>query len=519
MEVHADANLRRGSHHQSQIAVWNGSNNQVLANGPDSNPQWLPYHFGGLNHPAAVFLLQCQNGGGCPADGTAHLYARNIVFRLYDWYDPATPGIGGSIFSGGWVRGGQSLSSASSDYGSGVWRVDATVNGQLVGRAESCNNGGLAWPNTGHPVPCPGSQALNLSLNTATGPFHNGENVVRTAVVDWAGNGSGVVERTVKVDNETPSLAFANAQDPNDPELIKAPVSDKFSGLASGALYMRPVDGSDWTTLDARIGGGALEARVDSESLPAGDYEFKASATDVAGNSVATTRRQNGEPMKLAFPLRAPVELRAHLNRGGSKAQVVGYGTDAKAKGLLLNANGKPIEGQQVTIVESFGAGALLRERVSRATTDERGKWRSKVPAGPSRDVRVRFGGTTKYAPDAKGVGTFLVRSGAKFQTSRKSIPEGNTLEFEGRVRHFGARIPAGGKLLELQVRVKTGRWQTVGQAFRTNKRGYYRRTYRFGRHYAGDTLFRFRVKVRREPKWPYKRTNTRQRKVIVRAR
>ncbi len=78
-----------------------------------------------------------------------------------------------------------------------------------------------------------------------------------------------------------------------------------------------------------------------------------------------------------------------------------------------------------MTIVENFGAGALLRERVSQATTDEQGKWRSKIPAGPSREVRVTYGGSGKFAPAGKSVGSFLVRSRASLRTSRDSIPAG----------------------------------------------------------------------------------------------
>ena len=45
-EVHVDANMRRANHHLSQIALWNGTNNVVIANGPDSNPSWIGYHLG-----------------------------------------------------------------------------------------------------------------------------------------------------------------------------------------------------------------------------------------------------------------------------------------------------------------------------------------------------------------------------------------------------------------------------------------------------------------------------------------
>ena len=253
-------------------------------------------------------------------------------------------------------------------------------------------------------------------------------------------------------------------------------------------------------------------------SLPRGEYEFLASATDVAGNTGVTTRREDGVMMRLTFPLKDDVELRAHLNRGGSRGQIVRYGSRAKAKGILLDATGTPLAGQQVAIVEHFGAGALVRERVSHATTDERGKWRSKLPAGPSRDIDARFGGTARYVPAARSVGTLGVRSRASFETSRRNVPEGKAVRFEGKVGHFGARIPSGGKLLQLQVRIKAGRWQTVGEAFRSNERGRYHRRYRFGKHYLSDALFRFRVKVMREARWPYRRMNTAHRKVIVQA-
>jgi hypothetical protein len=321
------------------------------------------------------------------------------------------------------------------------------------------------------------------------------------------------------VDNKPPLVSFTNQQDPASPETIRAPLSDEHSGVASATISFRPDGKDEWQPLETKVENGEARAQVDSLSVPAGDYEFRAEVSDVAGNVSSTGKRANGDAMKLHFPLKDEVELHAHLNRGGSRAQVVRYGTKAKAKGLLLDKLGNPIEGQQVTITEDFGAGALIRHRTSVATTDERGKWRSKVPAGPSRDVHVRFDGNAKFAPKARSVGTFLVRSRASFQTSRRSLPEGETLKFTGRVGHFGARIPAGGKLIELQVRVRSGRWDTVGEAFRTNERGFYQRTYRFGHQYAQDTQFKFRVKVRREARWPYKRTNTVQRKVIVRAR
>jgi len=517
-EIHLDANLRRGSGHHAQIGVFDGSSVIPLVTGPDSNPSWQHYAFGGLNHPQVVLRLYCTNGN-CPADGSAHLYARNLVLLLADNADPVVQGVGGSLLDGGWRRGAQSFAASASDAGGGISVLDGAINGSVVASGGSCNTGGLGFPYTGPIVPCQVNAGFNQQINTAAAPFQNGANTVRVSVSDYPGNASGVVERQVLIDNAAPGLAFTNQQDPNTAETIRADVSDQHSGVAAAKLFMRSVGATDWQPLETKLIDGQALAYVDSDAVPAGEYEFRGTAADVAGNTSETTRRANGEPMKLTFPLRTAVELRGHLNRGGSRSQVVRYGTDAVAKGLLLDPSGEPIVGEEVTVIEHFGAGALIRERVSQATTNEKGKWRSKVPAGPSRDLRVLFGGSGRFASASKGVGTFAVRSRASLRTSRESIAEGRTLRFRGKVRHFGARIPSGGKLLELQVRVRTGRWQTVGEAFRTNEKGAYRRHYRFGKQYTQDALFRFRLKVKREANWPYKGINTGHRKVIVRAR
>jgi hypothetical protein len=517
-EIHLDANLRRGSHHLAQIGVWNGSDVQVLANGPDTNPTWAHYDWGGLNHPQLVIRLYC-NDGICPADTTAHVYVRNIEVRLTDWSDPSAPAVRGNLVSGGWQRGQQDFSASASDAGGGISALSVYVNGIGVGQAGGCNTGGLGWPATGYLVPCSPHAVFNGVLNTGAAPFRNGANTIGVGISDYGGNYSPGWTGTVKVDNANPSIAFANSQDPNDPDLVRAPVSDEHSGVASAKLYMRRAGASDWTPLETKAEAGEARARVDSAALPAGEYDFRAVATDVAGNSVETTTRANGEPMKLVFPLREPVDLQAHLNNGASKGQTVRYGTDVQAQGRLLDSQGNPLADREITVVENFGDGALIRERVSKAITDESGHWSSKVPAGPNRSVAATFGGTPRYSAEQKGVGNLVVRSRVRFKTSRKSITEGDAIAFLGKVGHFGARIPAGGKLLELQVRMAKRQWETIGQAFRTEPNGTYRRRYRFGNHYTQDALFHFRVKLKNEANWPFRKAVSKQRKVIVRAR
>ena len=79
--------------------------------------------------------------------------------------------------------------------------------------------------------------------------------------------------------------------------------------------------------------GDELAGRVNCAELPPGDYEFRVSATDVAGNTTASTKRANGEPMILTFPLRTPVTLEAHLGGGAGEDQHVGYDAGVDGRG------------------------------------------------------------------------------------------------------------------------------------------------------------------------------------------
>ena len=74
------------------------------------------------------------------------------------------------------------------------------------------------------------------------------------------------------------------------------------------------------------------------------------------------------------------------------------------------------------------------------------------------------------------------------------------------------------GKLVELQVREGgRGRFRTVKHAFRTDRRGEWRTSYRFGRFYTEPTRFRFRLRVPPEGRWPYRGpTHSRARKLTV---
>ncbi|MBK5118245.1 MAG: hypothetical protein JJE23_15200, partial [Thermoleophilia bacterium] len=106
----------------------------------------------------------------------------------------------------------------------------------------------------------------------------------------------------------------------------------------------------------------------------------------------------------------------------------------------------------------------------------------------------------------------------AKLRIARKRVAAGERARFIGRVGALGARIPAPGKVVELQVREPgAARFRTVGDALHTGRLGRVRAGYRFRRFYRRPTRFEFRLKVTRQAGWPYRApTHSRARKLTV---
>jgi len=407
----------------------------------------------------------------------------------------------------------------ASDFGSGVHDLIASVNGVEMGRSQSvCSTDGLGWNFSPRVLPCDDEAGgLAVGLDTARWPFHDGANSVVTYSSDYGGN---PVARTatVLVDNRSPSAGFRLGGNAGDPETIKATVTDAHSGVRDASISYRAVGADEWQPLATRVEDGVARAHVDSSAVPAGEYEFSVRVSDVAGNVSETTLRDDGAPMRLSFPLRSQVQLRAGLGEGRSPGQTVAYGSASSVHGRLTDAAGEPLANQRVVVVDRFSNGALFPRAERPVTTDGQGRFTVPEPAGPTRSVEVEFAGTNKYLPRTESVGKFEVKGAATFRTSAEEVREGTPIVFSGRVKHRGARIPTGGKLIEIQYRLKTGRQRTLKEPFRTAADGSYRLAYRFSKALTADALFHFRVRVRGEGNWPFKGSASRWRRVIVRA-
>lgn len=517
-----EAKLRSDAGHKARILAADAAGletKRIASGGAEATPfaaisaQFAP--------AAGVFTrLVCDIPAGCPQSTQAKAWVREVQLRVADYRDPTFVRLDGTLRGEGWLRGAHGLDVVAQDAGAGLDQIGATVNGAALEQAPGSCPGRIQGTNfSSRIVPCAAGGELRINADTAATPFRDGENALLVCAADFATN-AVCDARTVLVDNTPPALAFTDAEDPQDPELIRASVGDPHSGVAGGGISLREAGTEEWTPLATQLASGELRARVDSKAYAPGQYELRAAAGDVAGNEAESVVRANGEPMVVTLPLREPVRLAASIRPGGAKRQTIPYGRDSRVGGRLLDAAGEPLANQTVLVEEYFGPGALIDRRRREVETDGRGRWRSKLPAGPSRTVTAVYAGSPQFLDRQRKAGRLAVRSAASFRTSRRAVRAGKAVRFSGRIGRRGARIPNGGKLIELQVREAAGRWNTVREAFRTNSRGRYRLRYRFGTFYARDAKFRFRVKVAREQQWPYKApVRSPSRKVVVRAR
>ena len=520
ISVALQAKLRNENGFHSRVYVANSSGipTAIFAEG-DNFGNWQTYTWG-QDAPQAKLVAElfCATPG-CAQSSVAKTWVRSIYIRVADLGDPLLQNVGGGLLAGGWIRAVQGITAEGVDGQSGAAIVHASVDGTAIGyQPGNCQM--LAGTRLATQFdPCTSPVSMTGSADTRYGPFHEGSNAVHICAVDFALNPT-CRDETVRVDNTPPLVAFANAQDPRDPELLRALTFDATSGVDGGTIYFRHAGGSDWRPLFTQLVGGELQAHVDSENHPPGEYEFLAVAHDAAGNGNLSTKRQDANPMTLTFPLKTATRLHAHLKPGASRKLRVGYGVGGGVAGRLTRAGGKPIRHRKIVITENFAPGSVVAHRRFTVTSARSGRFRAKLPPGPSRGIAVGFAGNPRYRASLAKPGRMVVRSHATFATSRHRVLEGRRVVFRGRVLHYGARIPPSGKLVELQVKEGAHQWNTVQEAIHSNSRGRYHLHYRFGTFYRSNVRYRFRVKVDREQAWPYRApVRSRARAVTVVAR
>jgi hypothetical protein len=305
----------------------------------------------------------------------------------------------------------------------------------------------------------------------------------------------------VKIDREPPKLAFAAAQSAQDPELIEARGEDRLSGLdpSRGSIAVRRVGaGERFAALPTQFAGGNLRAHWDSSAYPDGEYEFRATLYDAAGNATVTLNRADGTAMRLHGPLKVPVRL---LTRGGRRT--VRYGRSTWFAGRALAARRTPLADVPIRVVERFAAGAVPAERVSTLRTGGDGRFGLHLAPGPSREVIATVVPTATTRAVSSHPLTLNVNSRLVLRASSAARIGGAPLVFRGKVASRGAAMPADGKVVQLQFRLPGLPWSEF-RSVRTGPDGRFRYAYRFTDDDSRGVRFQFRAYAPAQAGWPF---------------
>ncbi|MFL5899939.1 MAG: hypothetical protein ACJ75S_01895 [Solirubrobacterales bacterium] len=310
----------------------------------------------------------------------------------------------------------------------------------------------------------------------------------------------------VRIDRDPPRLAFSNAQDPADPERIEVRASDALSGIdpARGGISVRPVGSTGrFEALPTEVSGTTLTAHWDSEAYPPGEYEFRATAYDLAGNSASTPSRAGGTAMRLHSPLKVATRLVGGFGRGRA-SRTVSYGHGISYSGRLIAGRRTPLPGMPVRILERFAAGAVSRERQSTVRTGAGGTFTIRLAPGPSREIVAIAPPTATLQGSRSQASNLAVRGRVHLGvSSRVAEVGGKSIVFRGKVASAGAETPADGRAVQLQFRLSGQTWSEF-RTIRTDRRGRFRYPYRFTDDDSRGARFQFRAYVPAQAGWPF---------------
>jgi uncharacterized Zn-binding protein involved in type VI secretion len=306
----------------------------------------------------------------------------------------------------------------------------------------------------------------------------------------------------VKIDREPPRVAFAGAQDPLDPERIEARASDSLSGLdpARGSIGVRPAGSNErFVELPTERSGSVLRARWDSEAYAPGEYEFRATTYDAAGNSASSSSKSTGSPMRLSNPLKVAATLLSDF-----RSRTVRYGRGVTFSGRLVAGRHAPQSGMPVRVIERFDPGASPRERVSTVRTGAGGAFSIHLSPGPSRDLVAVAPPTATMRGASSQPQRLTVRSGVRIRVSSTVAKVGGRpVVFRGSIAANGTAIPAEGKTVQLQFRLPGVPWSEF-RTIHTDPHGHFHYAYRFADDDSRGVRFQFRAYAPAQAGWPF---------------
>ncbi|MGV1050048.1 MAG: hypothetical protein ACOYD4_16160 [Solirubrobacterales bacterium] len=409
-------------------------------------------------------------------------------------------------------------------------RVTATATDPLSGVAAAGPEGPLVTlaVDAGAPTVVLGSQA-------AASVDGDGPHRLLATARDAVGNATDAAHpatAVVRIDETPPRVSFAVGRDPAEPERIDAAVGDALSGpAAEGTIALRPAGSSQrFQPLPTSGSPGHLTALWDSDSYPPGEYEFRVTGHDLAGNETSSELRADGSRLVLPSPLKTAAALsfgfggrqlvlhRCRRRGDGLRCRreviadfdrrparrTVPFGHTIPVSGRLTSSSGAALAGLEVEIGETFATGSTPLRRTTTVVTGSDGGFLAHLAPGPSRRIAVDFAGTRQLTRSSGRALALGVRGRVRFGASSSSATIGGApVRFTGRVDHEDVAIPAAGLAVELQFQVLGSPWSEF-RTVQTDAFGRFGYPYSFSDDDSRGVRFQFRAVVPEQAGWPY---------------
>lgn len=420
------------------------------------------------------------SGKNCAADGTVLAGVRALTLTLDDSGAPVSQ-ISGGLTTGGWLKGGQSLSFSNGDSGSGLRFADSYVDGTVLARSEmTCSkvlvNG--QWRGT-KMRPCPTGATGIHSLSTTS--VSDGPHRLQHCGFDFAGNAGCAGERTFLVDNNAPTaprnLTVAGGEGWhrtngfdltwNEPDQgAGSPIVGSFHKISgAGGFQAGPVN---------RVEPGVITGI----QVPGpGEFQVKVWLADQAGN--VDESREAGATLRLDdVPPIGYFEDPPQNDPGAIKVRVSdqhsGVASVTVAWRLLSGQEWQEIPGSlgredaavfQARVPEEAGPGPLvLRATVTDVagnvtTTDTRANGSQMVVSSPVKNRTILTAGLSRGSRSAVG---------------KMTVGYKQWVRLTGRLTSIGSGGLGGAELELTEVPFVGTKAKPAPRAIRTDERGYF---------------------------------------------
>jgi len=500
------------------------------------------------------FYIVCS-ANPCAADplfDTAGLAVTDIGLQVAETRGPNLAATSGILTSSNWIRGTWPLS-FTGDSPSGVCILSADVDGATIAE-KSFPKYDTIW----HQCNALGLGGVNQQFDTST--LSDGPETLSIHALDAAGQGV-TNSKVLMVDNTAPSVSLSGPTDALSTAGTQDISVAGHAGLSGVSGVGCSVDGSpvSWTTNPATtipvsgIGSHQIicyatnNARDSAGTVaisPAVGWTLSIRQPSVTTVSFAhvvdalqckrarervtiparwVTGRSHGNPVRVKLPaqtrsvtvthcrprfVRKRVRVDGHSytervivlpHRVSRNSREVRYGAGTSISGWLGTDQGNAIAGQTVQILTAADNGRGQFEPAGEAVTAANGSWTATLPAGPSRLVRVAYGGSATVEPTLSNTAHVLVPAPVKLSVKPRATHWGSTIKIAGQLA--GGHVPPAGELVVLRIGWAGGTAE-IGHLY-ANRLGSFKTSYTFLRGNGTET-YRIWAQTVRESDYPY---------------